>query len=163
MTKHERLWRLPRKIVFTLIILGLLTPMAALITDDGVLLVFAALWLFRFQFIELSVHFEWILQSFSYLIMWIWQFVFLYIFLQYYNGRMSLRPVKFSAVIAQSPWVLATLGIFLNLLVGGNIIYLAVPIPFFVLVSFAVFRKWPRYEPPKSWLEEETDASWEVN
>ena len=72
---------------------------------------------------------------------------------------MSFCQVKFGAVLAQVPWIIANLGIFLNYLYGGRITYLAIPIPFLVLACFIVLRVWPRSIPPKTWLDEEHDAS----
>ncbi len=148
------------KIIIALLLVGLLTPIAGLINDVGRLYVYAVLWTFSFHTVELYSRFNWNIQSISSIIMWIWKFIYLYIFIQFYNRKMSLRQVTFGAVLAQDSWIVANIGIFLNYLYGGRITYLAIPIPFLVFVSLVVLRIWPRSVPPKTWLEEEHDASW---
>lgn len=148
---------LPRKMIFALLLVGLVTPLALNFVDDKIMIL-AVLWLYYFT--DSHIYFDWVTQSFSTVVMWIWRFVILVVFIQFYEHKMSYRQFKYGAVIAQVPWIFANLGIFLNYLIGGNITYFMIPLPFLVLACFIVLRLWPRSELPETWLDEDKDASW---
>lgn len=150
---------LSKRTILALLLVGLLTPLALIFYDDGEISILAALWLFVYFPYDSHTTFEWIIQSSSTVVMWIWRFVFLFIFIQFYKRKMSYRQLKYGAATSQCPWILANIGIFLNWLIGGTLGYFMIPIPFLVFVALLVLRVKPRSEPPEDWLDEK-DSSW---